>query len=161
MPEMHPVSSPASPREPNTPSLAVNRHPCEIRFQNLSFHVPHKGDGGLPILNGVTGMCRASKMVAVMGPSGAGKSTLVCLARVLGLNDIAINQGYSREECFDVCCLHTEMAYFALGIDDCQRKALPRELPIVYSAMGYLQNTMHIDALQQPAPSIEPFAAPC
>ena len=86
MPDMHSVSSPASPREPCTPSLAVNRHPCEIRFQNLSFHVPHKGDGGLPILNGVTGVCRASKMVAVMGPSGAGKSTLVCLASLLGLD---------------------------------------------------------------------------
>ena len=86
MPERNLLSSPASPREPSTPSLAVNRHPCEIRFQNLSFHVPHKGEGGLPILNGVTGVCRASKMVAVMGPSGAGKSTLVCLATVLGLN---------------------------------------------------------------------------
>ena len=88
MPERNLLSSPASPREPSTPSLAVNRHPCEIRFQNLSFHVPHKGEGGLPILNGVTGVCRASKMVAVMGPSGAGKSTLVCLATILGLNKI-------------------------------------------------------------------------
>ncbi len=80
MPEMNAMASPRSPREPCTPSLAVNRHPCEIRFQNLSYHVPHKGEGGLPILNGVTGLCRASKMVAVMGPSGAGKSTLVRLA---------------------------------------------------------------------------------
>ncbi len=66
-----------SPREPNTPSLAVNRHPCEIRFQNLSFHVPHNGDGGIPILNNVSGRCAARRLVAVMGPSGAGKSTLV------------------------------------------------------------------------------------
>ena len=91
MPEMNSMASPRSPREPCTPSLAVNRHPCEIRFQNLSFHVPHKGEGGLPILNGVTGVCRASKMVAVMGPSGAGKSTLVSLASLLGLNKITHN----------------------------------------------------------------------
>ena len=91
MPEMNSMASPRSPRQPCTPSLAVNRHPCEIRFQNLSFHVPHKGEGGLPILNGVTGVSRASKMVAVMGPSGAGKSTLVCLASLLGLNKITHN----------------------------------------------------------------------
>lgn len=77
MPEMNGMASPRTPREPNTPSLAVNRHPCEIRFQNLSFHVPKSGEGGLAILNNVTGVCSAKRMVAVMGPSGAGKSTLV------------------------------------------------------------------------------------
>lgn len=71
------MSPPRTPREPNTPSLAVNRYPCEIRFQNLAFHVPKSGDGGLAILSDVTGVCAAKRMVAVMGPSGAGKSTLV------------------------------------------------------------------------------------
>ena len=77
MQQMPPLSPPRSPREPCTPSLAVNRHPCEIRFENLSFHVPHSGDGGIPILTNVTGRCAARRLVAVMGPSGAGKSTLV------------------------------------------------------------------------------------
>ncbi|KAK9917054.1 hypothetical protein WJX75_000354 [Coccomyxa subellipsoidea] len=71
------MSPPRTPREPNTPSLAVNRYPCEIRFQNLAFHVPKSGDGGLAILSDVTGVCAAKRMVAVMGPSGAGKSTLL------------------------------------------------------------------------------------
>lgn len=115
MPEMNYVSSPASPREPSTPSLAVNRHPCEIRFQNLSFHVPHKGDGSLPILNGVTGVCRASKMVAVMGPSGAGKSTLVCLAKVPGLNDNAQNRFHLTIDCFEACSYLILSHYWVVG----------------------------------------------
>ncbi|BDA50620.1 ABC transporter G family member 19 [Coccomyxa sp. Obi] len=71
------MSPPRTPREPHTPSLAVNRYPCEIRFQNLGFTIGNSGDGGLAILKDVTGVCAAKRMVAVMGPSGAGKSTLL------------------------------------------------------------------------------------
>lgn len=48
-----------------------------VEFANLTFTVKLKSGGNKVLLKGVSGVCAAAKLTALMGPSGSGKTTLL------------------------------------------------------------------------------------
>ncbi|KAK8538833.1 hypothetical protein V6N13_009194 [Hibiscus sabdariffa] len=53
--------------------------PICLKFEDVTYKVPVKGDENKYILHGITGLVHPGEVLALMGPSGGGKTTLLNL----------------------------------------------------------------------------------
>ena len=92
------LGQPLRRTDPVQPHLITADKGVKIRFENVDFAYPSRGD--IPALKGVNFTADKGSKLAIVGPSGAGKSTLFHLllgfyepaAGQISLNDISLGQ---------------------------------------------------------------------
>ena len=92
------LGQPLRRTDPVQPHLIIADKGVKIRFENVDFAYPSRGD--IPALKGVNFTADKGSKLAIVGPSGAGKSTLFHLllgfyepaAGQISLNDIPLGQ---------------------------------------------------------------------
>ena len=92
------LGQPLRRTDPVQPHLIIADKGVKIRFENVDFAYPSRGD--IPALKGVNFTADKGSKLAIVGPSGAGKSTLFHLllgfyepvAGQISLNDLPLGQ---------------------------------------------------------------------